>query len=194
MKKYIIILLLLIATIVWSAYHPKDYFTWFLETIPVYIGLIFIIYFWKTYTFSNTLLIILFIHSVVLLIGGHYTYAEVPLFNDISHLFNWNRNNYDKLGHLMQGVTPAYLVKDIFIRNKVIVKFKWIQFLSFCVSLAFSAFYELIEYWVALVIGEDADAFLGTQGYIWDTQSDMMCAMIGALFSIFVLRIKVEKK
>jgi putative membrane protein len=190
MKKYIILLILLIGVIIWSAYEPKDYLTWLLETIPVYIGLLFIFYYWKSYTFSFTLLIILFIHSIILLIGGHYTYAEVPFFESLSYLFNWKRNNYDKLGHFMQGVTPAYLIQDIFKQKKILSNQEWILFLSISVSLSFSAFYELIEYWVALLIGQNADEFLGTQGYVWDTQSDMMFALIGAVVTILATKIK----
>jgi putative membrane protein len=189
MKKYQwIYLIILIFVGVWSAYQPKDFFTWLLETIPIYIGLLAMIYYWKKFNFSFTLFTILFLHAIVLLVGGHYTYAEVPFFDKISETFHWQRNNYDKLGHFMQGVTPAFLAWHVFTQKQIVKDKKWLNFLSISVSLAFSAFYELIEYWVALLIGQNADAFLGTQGYVWDTQSDMMFAMMGAIVAIFIIK------
>ena len=119
-------------------------------------------------------------HSVVLLVGGHYTYAEVPLFDTIKPLFGFERNNFDKLGHFMQGFMPAILAREILIRNAVVKSAGWRNLFIVSVCLAFSAFYELIEWWVAVLSGESAEAFLGTQGYIWDTQSDMAFALFGA--------------
>ena len=121
------------------------------------------------------------------MVGAKYTYAEVPLFDWISEIFNWERNNYDKVGHFMQGFVPAILAREILIRKEVVNHSGWQNFIIISICLAFSAFYELIEWWAALLIGEDADAFLGTQGYVWDTQSDMWLALLGAICCVFLL-------
>jgi len=118
------------------------------------------------------------------MVGGHYTYAEVPLFND---LFGATRNNFDKLGHFAQGFVPAMVTREIIIRKNIINGRNWQAFFTIAFCLAFSAFYELIEWWVALLSGEDAEAFLGTQGYIWDTQSDMAMALAGAIIALITL-------
>ncbi len=123
-------------------------------------------------------------HCIILMVGGHYTYAEVPLFDG---LFGSDRNNYDKLGHFFQGFVPALLAREVLIRKSVVNGDLWRGIIIVSMCLAFSAFYELIEWWVALASGEDAEAFLGTQGYIWDTQSDMWLALIGAICSLLVL-------
>jgi putative membrane protein len=125
---------------------------------------------------------------IILMIGGHYTYAEVPLGDWVAEWFGSERNNYDKLGHLAQGFVPALLARELFIRLRVTNSIRWTEFLAVCVALAISAFYELIEWWVALASGEEAAAFLGTQGYIWDTQSDMAWAMFSAITAIVLLR------
>ncbi len=126
------------------------------------------------------------LHCIVLMVGGHYTYAEVPLFDG---LFGSDRNNYDKLGHFFQGFVPALLAREILIRKNVVNGNLWRGFIIISICLAFSAFYELIEWWVALSTGEDAEAFLGTQGYIWDTQSDMGLALLGAICSLLILSV-----
>ena len=128
------------------------------------------------------------LHCIVLMVGAKYTYAEVPLFDWISEFFGWERNNYDKVGHLMQGFVPALITREILLRKKVVIPDGWRNFIIISICLAFSAFYELIEWWAALLIGEDADAFLGTQGYVWDTQSDMALALLGSVLSILFLR------
>ena len=127
------------------------------------------------------------LHCIVLMVGGHYTYAEVPLFSWINDAFDMGRNNYDKLGHFMQGFVPALLAREILIRNNVVKGAIWLNIFVVSVCLAFSALYELMEWWVALAVGRDAEAFLGTQGYVWDTQSDMMLALIGAIACLLLL-------
>ena len=122
------------------------------------------------------------------MIGGHYTYAEVPIFNDLRDFFNHQRNNYDKIGHLAQGFIPAIIAREIVVRNAIIPNSTWQVFFVVCFCLAFSALYELLEWLVAVSTGEGAEAFLGTQGYVWDTQSDMAFALIGAISSILLLR------
>lgn len=179
--------------LIWSGINPYDYFTWFLEVVPSLIG-IFVL--WKTEkSFPLTALVynLILIHSIILMIGGHYTYAEVPLFNTIKDIFELSRNNYDKIGHFAQGFVPAMIAREIFIRKKIINSKSWENFLIITICLGFSAFYELIEWWVAISSGESADAFLGTQGYIWDTQSDMGLALVGAIIALLSLS-KIHNK
>lgn len=168
-------------SLIWSAIAPYDYFTWFLEVLPALIGALLLLLTHNRFRFSRLSYALILLHCIILMIGGHYTYAKVPLFDTLAELFSWQRNNYDKLGHFAQGFVPAAIAREIFIRRQVTKSRAWCNLfvVSFC--LAFSAFYELIEWWVALATGEDAEAFLGTQGYVWDTQSDMMLALIGAL-------------
>jgi putative membrane protein len=127
------------------------------------------------------------IHSIVLMIGAHYTYAEVPLFDWLKVALELERNNYDKLGHFAQGFIPAIIAREILIRNQVVASRNWLNFLIICICLAIAAFYELIEWFVALLSEEAAESFLGTQGYIWDTQSDMAYALVGAISAIITL-------
>ena len=175
------------AVLVWSGIGPKDRLTWVLEVGPAVIGLVIL---WKTrQSFPLTPLLYFWIrlHCIVLMVGGKYTYAEVPLFDRISEAFGWERNNYDKIGHFMQGFVPALIAREVLIRKDIVGLAGWRNFLIVSVCLAFSAFYELIEWWAAELIGEDAEAFLGTQGYVWDTQSDMALALLGAVSCLLVL-------
>ncbi|UTW02488.1 DUF2238 domain-containing protein [Amphritea atlantica] len=175
------------ATLLWSAINPKDQFTWFLEVAPALIGAAVLALTWKKYPLTPLLYVLILIHCLILMVGGHYTYAEVPLFDWISELFGWQRNNYDKVGHLAQGFIPAIIAREIIIRAEAVNGYRWLNLfiISFC--LAFSALYELIEWWVAELSGESAAAFLGTQGYVWDTQSDMFMALLGACFALILL-------
>ncbi len=173
--------------LVWSGIGPKDSLTWFLEVLPALVG--FVLLAWTRRSFPLTPLVyaLILVHCVILMVGGHYTYAEVPAGDWVSALFGWPRNNYDKLGHLAQGFIPAMIAREILIRKEVIAGRWWRDFFVCCFCLAFSAFYELIEWWVALLSGSDAVAFLGTQGYQWDTQSDMLLALLGALLALMSL-------
>lgn len=171
--------------LIWSGIHPKDGFTWFLEVLPALIGLLVLVFTYHKFRLSRLTYILILLHCIVLMVGGHYTYAEVPLFDTFAQWFGWGRNHYDKVGHFVQGFVPACIARELLIRFNVVKNERWrVTFvISFC--LAFSAFYELIEWWTALAVGEDAEAFLGTQGYVWDTQSDMFLAFIGA--TVFLL-------
>lgn len=175
------------SVLTWSGINPHDNFTWFLEVVPALVGFVVLAITRKSFPLTPLLYMLILIHSIILMVGGHYTYAEVPLFDWIRDALNQSRNNYDKLGHFAQGFVPVMIAREIFIRKKIINGKVWLGFLSICFALAFSAFYELIEWWVALASGEDAEAFLGTQGYIWDTQSDMAVALIGAIIAILAL-------
>ncbi|PID66111.1 MAG: hypothetical protein CR975_04600 [Gammaproteobacteria bacterium] len=174
------------SVLIWSAIHPKDGLTWFLEVIPALIGLLVLFFIYPRFRFSALTYNLILVHCLILMVGGHYTYAEVPLFDSLSDIAGWQRNNYDKIGHLAQGFVPAAIAREVFIRLQVIHNDRWRNFLVICFCLALSAFYELLEWWAALATGESAEAFLGTQGYQWDTQSDMLWALIGAMgFVVF---------
>ncbi len=166
-----------------SAIRPHDYFTWFLEVAPVLIGLPILIVTRRSFPLTPLLYQLLFLHSLVLVLGGHYTYANVPLGEWVKDWFQLSRNHYDRLGHLFQGFVPAVLVREILLRRSPLKEGKWLFFLTTCVCLAFSAFYELIEFTTALLSGDKADDFLGTQGDTWDTQKDMLLALVGSITS-----------
>jgi putative membrane protein len=172
---------------IWSGINPKDQFTWFLEVIPALIGIIIIGATFNKFRLTNLTYALILIHCIILMVGGHYTYAEVPLFDWIKDYFELERNNYDKIGHLAQGFIPAIIIREIFIRKEIIYKANWLNFIVVCICLAISALYELIEWWVAELTGDSAEAFLGTQGYVWDTQSDMALALLGAILSLILL-------
>jgi putative membrane protein len=174
--------------LIWSGIEPKDRLTWVLEAGPAMIGLLVMAQSRKSFPLTPLLYFWILLHCIVLMVGAKYTYAEVPLFNSISEAFGWERNNYDKVGHFMQGFVPALLAREILLRKKLVNANGWRNFIILSICLAFSAFYELIEWWAALLIGEDADAFLGTQGYVWDTQSDMAWALLGALVCLISLK------
>ena len=173
--------------LIWSAINPADYFTWFLEVLPAIIGFAVLAVTYKTFRLTNLAYLLILIHCIILMIGGHYTYAEVPLFDWLRDYFELERNNYDKVGHLAQGFIPGIIAREILIRKSVVNGATWLHFLVVCFCLALSAFYELIEWCVAIASGESAEAFLGTQGYVWDTQSDMALALIGVLISLIFL-------
>lgn len=178
---------------VWSAWGPKDRFTWWLEVVPVFVGVVTAWLVRGRFPLSRLLLVLLWLHSVILLVGGHYTYAEVPLGEWVREALGGVRNDYDKLGHLAQGFVPALLAREILLRTSPLGDGRgrpasaWLNFLCGSVALAFSALYELIEWAAAAATGEAAESFLGTQGYVWDTQSDMGWALSGALASLILL-------
>jgi putative membrane protein len=176
-----------LAVLAWSALNPHDYPTWFLEVMPALIGAAILWYTRDTFPLTRLAYVLILAHCIILMVGGHYTYAEVPLFDWIRDEFGQSRNNYDKLGHFVQGFVPAIIAREIVIRKKVFNRPAWRDFFIVCFCLGFSAFYELIEWWVALLSAEAADSFLGTQGYIWDTQSDMFFALCGAVLALGLL-------
>lgn len=180
-------LLIFSSVLIWSAIEPKDKFTWFLEVLPAIIAIIILAFTYKSFPLTPLLYILILIHSIILMVGGHYTYAEVPLFDWLKETYDLTRNNYDKLGHFAQGFVPAILARELFIRHNVVSGVWWRRYLIVSVCLAFSAFYELIEWWVAVASGDEAVTFLGTQGYVWDTQSDMAWAMFGSILSLLIL-------
>jgi putative membrane protein len=180
-------LLVFSAVFIWSAISPHDRFTWFLEVLPAVLGLIILAATFRVFPLASLTYWLILIHAIILMIGGHYTYAEVPLFNWLRDTFDLGRNHYDKVGHFAQGFIPAIIAREILIRKSPLERGKWLFWIVVSVCLAMSAFYEFIEWWVAVASGTAADAFLGTQGYVWDTQSDMFLAMIGAISSLVML-------
>ncbi len=180
-------LLVFSSVLIWSAINPKDFPTWLLEVAPAVIALVILAATARRFPLTPLVYLLILVHCVILMVGGHYTYAEVPAFDWIRDILGQQRNNYDKLGHFAQGFIPAMVAREILIRNQVINGRGWLNFLVLCFCLAVSAFYELIEWWVALTSEQGAEAFLGTQGYVWDTQSDMMYALIGAITALLVL-------
>ncbi len=180
-------LLVFMSVFGWSAIEPADTFTWFLEVLPAIIGLLVLALTRRTFPLTALAYVLVLVHCIILMVGGHYTYAEVPLFDRLAEMFDWQRNHYDKVGHFVQGFVPAILAREILLRKAVVNGRGWLNFYTVCFCLAFSAFYELIEWWVAVLSGESAEAFLGTQGYVWDTRSDMAWALTGAVLSLLLL-------
>jgi putative membrane protein len=172
----------------WSAVRPHDYFTWLLEVAPILIGVPVLVATYRRFPLTPLLNRLVFVHAVILMVGGHYTYAEVPFGFWMRDAFGFARNHYDRIGHFAQGFVPAILAREILVRRGVVRPGGWLFFIVTCVCLAFSAFYELIEWWTALLTGSAATAFLGTQGDPWDTQWDMFLALVGALTSQLLLR------
>ena len=168
----------------WSAHQPFDRFIWWLEVSPALIAAVILLLTRRRFPLTPLTYGLILLHCIILLVGGHYTYAEVPLFDN---LLGFERNNYDKVGHFFQGFVPALLAREILVRKNVVNGRVWLMVCILSISLAFSAFYELIEWWVALASNEAAEAFLGTQGYVWDTQSDMAMALVGAIMALVLL-------
>lgn len=193
MKNIYIMLGVFFGTLIWSIINPKEGFTCFLEIIPAIIGVILLALTFNKFRFTNFTYFLILIHCIILFVGGHYTYAEVPLFDYIKDVFNQSRNNYDKVGHFVQGLVPAMIIRELFVRKNVINNKSFFNFIIVSICLAISAAYEWIEWWVSLATGDGGDSFLGTQGYVWDTQSDMLFATIGAIVGL-VLFSKIQDK
>ncbi|MCY6410912.1 DUF2238 domain-containing protein [Acinetobacter sp. VNH17] len=179
---FILMLILII-----SGIHPFDRGTWVMEVLPVLITVPLLIYTYKTFPLTNLLYSLIFLHAIVLIVGGAYTYARVPFGFEMAEWLGMDRNPYDKIGHFMQGFVPAIAAREILLRNQILTKGRMLTFIVICIVLAISASYELIEWAAALVMGQGAEEFLGTQGYEWDTQSDMFFALIGAMAALLLL-------
>ncbi len=176
-----------VLVLTWSAIGPADRLTWWMEVVPALAGFLILIITRRRFPLTPLVYILILIHAIILMVGGHYTYAEVPIGDWFQQLVGSERNDYDKLGHLAQGFVPVLVTREILLRNRVVTGKGWLTFLSISVVLAISAFYELIEWWAALLSAEAAQSFLGTQGYIWDTQSDMMWALCGGILALVIL-------
>ena len=181
MKKYLLLLILFFIGLIGSGIQPHDYFTWMLEVFPGIIGLVILLFTFKKFRFTTLTYVFILVHCYILFVGGHYTYAEVPLFDWVKEVFHQSRNNYDKVGHFAQGFVPAMVVRELFVRLNIVRRGKWLPALTICVCVSISAVYELFEWFVAVTSKQSSEAFLGTQGDPWDTQSDMLFATIGAV-------------
>lgn len=178
---------LVFVVFIWSLINPHDLFTWFLEVLPALLGIALLIITYPRFRLTSLLYVLIAFHAIILMVGGHYTYAEVPLFNWIRDIFQQSRNNYDKVGHFVQGFVPAIIVREILLRTSPLKAGKWLAVIVVSICLAVSALYELFEWQVAIVTGTAADAFLGSQGDMWDTQSDMGFALIGSILALALL-------
>jgi putative membrane protein len=176
-----------VAVLIWSAIHPHDYLTWSLEVFPAILGAIVLVATFSRFRFTHLTYFFIALHAVVLIIGGHYTYAEVPAFNWLRDHFHLSRNYYDRVGHFMQGFAPALIAREIILRKSPVKGGPWLAFFVMCVCGSITAAYELFEWAVAVASGTAADAFLATQGDVWDTQSDMLMAFVGAALALLLL-------
>lgn len=178
---------LLLLLLLYTGLAAKDRTTWLMEVVPVLIVVPLLLATWRRYPLTSLLYVLIFFHAIILMVGGMYTYAKVPIGFDVQHLFGLSRNPYDKLGHFFQGLVPALAAREILLRGQYVRGGKMLDFIVCCIALAISATYELIEWWAALAMGQGADEFLGTQGDPWDTQSDMFCALLGSLTTVLLL-------
>lgn len=184
---HIFLLLSLALIFLWSLINCFDFFTWLLEALPAVIGVAILIAVYRKFRLTNLTCVLIWIHAVILLVGAHYTYARMPLFDWIKDAFELSRNHYDRFGHLAQGFIPAVIARELLLRKSPLQKGKWLFFIVICICLAISAFYELFEWLVAVTAADQAVAFLATQGDIWDTQKDMALCLAGALTALLTL-------
>jgi putative membrane protein len=182
----IVLLAIVTAVFVWSI-SPHDRFTWLLEVFPVLLGVPVLVYLYPRFRFTPLVTTLIAVHAVILMVGGKYTYAEVPFGFWMARTFHFTRNHYDRIGHFAQGFVPAMIAREVLIRRSPLRGSRWLPFFVVCFCLALSALYELIEFWTAIATGSASDAFLGTQGDPWDTQWDMMLALIGAIVALTFL-------
>jgi putative membrane protein len=182
-----VLVALVLGVLAWSGVHPADRFTWLMEVFPVLIGLPVLLLTARRFRFTTLVCALLAVHAVILMVGGRYTYAEVPLGFRMQEWFGFARNHYDRIGHFAQGFVPAMVAREILVRRSPLARSRWLPFVVVAFCLALSAFYELIEWWTALATGAAATAFLGTQGDPWDTQWDMCWALIGAVSALVLL-------
>jgi len=182
------LLALFAIVLLWSGIRPHGYFTWFLEVCPALVALVVLAVTWRRFQFTTLVYTLICLHAIILMVGGHYTYARVPLFDWISAWLHLGRNHFDRLGHFAQGFVPAMIAREVFIRRGIVKKGGWTVFLVICLCMAVSAWYELFEYGVAVATGSAADDFLGSQGDPWDTQNDMLMAFIGSSTAMLTMR------
>lgn len=175
------LLAIVLIVLAWSAIGPFDRATWWMEVIPALVGIVTLVALYPRFRFSELVCVLIALHMIILMVGGHYSYARVPLFDYCKDWFGWTRNHFDRVGHFAQGFVPALIAREVLLRQGVIARRGWLPFLVVCICLALSASYEFLEWGAALWLGQGADEFLGTQGDIWDTQTDMFLAGIGAI-------------
>lgn len=187
-RRVVLVLLLgTLAILAWSGIHPRDRLTWFLEVFPVLIGVPLLAITYRRFPLTTLSYVLIFLHATILMVGGHYTYAEVPLFNWLRDALHLSRNHFDRVGHFAQGFVPAMLAREVLLRTSPLRPGKWLFTIVVFICLGISALYELIEWAAAMLTGENADAFLALQGDVWDTQKDMALAGIGAVLGLVLL-------
>ena len=186
-RTHLLLLITFLAILVWSGINPKDHFIWFLEVFPAIVGVAVLVAIYPRVKLTMLVYWLIWLHALVLMLGGHWTYTEMPLFSWLRDEYGLARNYYDRVGHIMQGFVPAIIAREVLLRNNVVKGRGWLFFIVTCICLAVSAFYEFIEWWVAIASGSAADEFLATQGDIWDTQWDMFLALCGAIASQILL-------
>ena len=186
-RLHLALLVIVIAVMTWSGWQPYDRFTWWLEISPGLAAVVLLVATYRRFPLTSLAYILIALHICVLCVGGHYTYARVPVFDWLRPLFGWQRNHYDRLGHLMQGFVPAIIAREVVLRLAVLNRKRWLPFIVLSICLAISAFYELIEWWAAMISGSAANDFLGSQGDVWDTQIDMCLALVGAVAALVLL-------
>jgi putative membrane protein len=184
---HFVLLILVLLILIWSAWHPADRLTWWLEVFPALAGLIFLAATYRRFPLTTLCYVAIVLHMSILFVGGHYTYARVPFFDWLRPVLGLHRNNFDRIGHFAQGFVPALIARELFIRLRILNRQRWQPFLIVCICLAISATYELIEWMTASIAGDDTVSFLATQGDVWDTQKDMLTALIGAILSLALL-------
>jgi len=184
---FLLLLTLFSLAFLWSAIVPLQRFTWWLEIAPILIALPILFFTHKHYEFTRLAYVLMLLHAIILFIGGHYTYAEAPLFNWLRDTFDWSRNYYDRVGHFAQGFVPAIIAREVLLRKSPLVQGRWLFFITCAICLSISAIYEFVEWWTAVYEGGAADAFLGSQGDVWDTQGDMFTALIGSIVAQVLL-------
>ena len=186
-KLHMVLLVSLTGVFIWSVITPFDFFTWVLEALIPVVGVLVLLFTYRRFRLTNLAYVLIWIHAIILLIGAHYTYSRMPAFNWLRDTFDLSRNHYDRFGHIAQGFVPAILARELLLRTSPLKRGKWFFFIIICICLAISAFYELLEWWVAAVTGTAADLFLALQGDIWDTQKDMALCLWGAVVALLAL-------
>jgi len=186
-RLHLVLLVSLAAVLVWSVVKPFDFFTWVLEAVIPVVGVLVLLFTYRKFRLTNLAYVLIWIHAIILLIGAHYTYSRMPAFNWLRDTFDLSRNHYDRFGHIAQGFVPAILARELLLRTSPLKRGKWFFFIIICICLAMSAFYELLEWWVAAATGTAADLFLALQGDIWDTQKDMALCLLGAVVALLAL-------
>lgn len=184
---HILLLGIFLGWLAWSGVKPYDRLTWFLEVVPAIVAGVMLVAVYPRFRFTNLIYTLILLHALMLLVGGHYTYAEMPWFNWLRDTYGLSRNYYDRVGHVFQGFVPALVSREILLRKSPVQRGKWLFFIVICVVLAISAFYEILEWWVAVASGEAAIAFLATQGDVWDTQWDMFLALLGGVAALVAM-------
>ena len=186
-RELLVLLAVVVATTIWSWIEPFDRLTWWMEAIPVFIALPILMVIRVRFPLTRLVYYLIAIHAIVLVVGAHYTYARVPIGFWLQEILDFSRNPYDRIGHIAQGFIPAIVARELMIRHKVVSSRSWLFFLVVCFCLAFSAFYELVEWWAAIFGGDGSIEFLGVQGDVWDAQWDMMLALLGAITALVLM-------